>query len=481
MKKLATALVFVLLIVGILGSLTMAYVSTQIESTYTGFVQHVNTTSNAELRLTNFEQGMLRSRANLKMDLSLNVDLSLKTVHSHLIHHGPILPQSDCGETFGLLLIEGDSRPVGDDPRWQHFFKGRPLTTDCIFVDFAGVTHGRSVIPGYDGPDFSGDGATLVEKVVAWEPVTVTWTLDQATGKTTMGLNAPVFSYSGPVSTAVLNGINATAERKMVGNQLVDGDMSFSIGSVRMSEIVDGIKSSTELKGFRIDGSSKVKAQTVDVGVGIAFDEVEADANSIVGRGNYRMSVTDLSRQGLEGYWEQIRDLEQQETDAADFTQKSIALFTQFLPDMAASSPTFNFDSFSQETKDGRLSLNGHVRFHGEGFYQLTDTAELVSRLELDLHMDLSKAALTSLLAIMNKESLQKVAADSGAAVEEIENFALESAGASLSQMVAMGILIEQGESFACNILIKNGVITINGAAANALLEELMQRMGETT
>ncbi len=82
---------------------------------------------------------------------------------------------------------------------------------------------------------------------------------------------------------------------------------------------------------------------------------------------------------------------------------------------------------------------------------------------------------------MMNKESLQKVAADSGASVEEIENFALESAGASLSQMVAMGILIEQGESFACNILIKNGVITINGAAANALLEELMQQMGETT
>ncbi len=481
MKRLATALVFVLLIVGILGSLAMAYLSTQIESTYAGFVQHVNATSTAQLQLTSFEQGMLRSRATLNMDLPLNVHLSLKSVHSHVIHHGPILPQSDCGETFGLLLIEGDSRPVGDEPRWQHFFKGRSLTTDCIFVDFAGVAHGQSVIPGYKGPDFSGEGSALVENVVEWQPVTVDWTLEQATGQTTMRLSAPVFSYSGPVSTAVLSSINATAESKMVGNRLADGDMSFSIGSVRMSEIVDGIESSSELKGLRIDGSSKVKAQTVDVGVSIAFEEVKSDAVSLIGRGNYRMSIVDLSRQGLEDYWEQIRNLEQQEIDTAEFTQKSGALFIQFLPDLVSSSPTFRFDSLSQETQDGSLSMNGHVRFHGEGFHQLSNTTELVSRLELDLHMDLSKAALTSLLTMINKESLQQVAAGSGASEEDIENFAREGAGANLSQMVAMGMLIEQGELYVCNILIKNGVITINGAAANALLEELVQGLARTT
>ncbi len=328
---------------------------------------------------------------------------------------------------------------------------------------------------------FGDDVSALVENVVEWQPVTVDWTLEQATGQTTMRLNAPLFSYSGPVSTAILNSINVSGESKMVGNQLADADMSLSIGSVRMSEIVDGIESTSELKGLRIDGSSTVKARTVDVGIGIAFEEVATDTVNIIGRGNYRMSIVDLSRKGLESYWEQLRGLQQEEIDAAEYAQKSAALLTQFLPDLVENSPTFKFDSLSQETEDGSLSMNGHVRFHGEGFHQLSDSIELVSRLELDLHMDLSKSALTSVLAMINKESLQQVATDSGATEEDIETFARESASANLSQMVALGVLIEQGDSYVCNILIKNGVITINGAAANALIEELVQGLARTT
>ena len=71
MKRLATVLVFVLLITGIAASIAMAYLGHRIETAYRGYLADVDRESEFELRLARYEQGMLKSDAEFTLETAM--------------------------------------------------------------------------------------------------------------------------------------------------------------------------------------------------------------------------------------------------------------------------------------------------------------------------------------------------------------------------------------------------------------------------
>ncbi len=482
MKRLATVLVFVLLITGIAASIAMAYLGHRIETVYRGYLADVDRESEFELRLARYEQGMLKSDAEFTLETTFGPGVSLTTVHKHIIHHGPLLPASGCGSGMGLLLIKGTTHAGNNNATVQHFFGGRPISEECIFVDFVGVVRGRSVVPAFRGMDVDQNGEPVENTEIEWQPVRADWTYEDDKRRVTVDLKAPLLLWSDGEVDFAMRSIGIVADQSTVSETLNNGEMQFTVGALEVTDTSNGLGSIAVLKNLLISGSIKIGAQTVDVGMGFEFDGFDLDEDT-VGKGTYRVSMTELSREGLETYWQRMQDLEQQDLDADELRRKTSGLLMQFVPDLVSTSPALNFDTISQQTPHGDVLMSGYIRFHGDGFHQIIDPLEILTRLEVDLHFDISQDALAYVLMLQNRDVTEQEALDSGATLsaEDIDRYARERVGAMLDTMVAMEVLRMEGASYLCDLLIKNGLVTINGESADEVVELLKQNWGQTT
>ncbi len=406
-----------------------------------------------------YDRGWLGANAVSRLELE-GEDGPIVMEFDHTITHGPFA-------TAGLYEMVSYPRFTGDTAEAANFYFPENNRISSHFkVKFDGSHTFDLEIPAYRGP-VQGEEAMQID----WSGLRgqLRGTEDHAEGELTEA--SFKLEATDPQGSIVMNGLHGRLSANRTGG-LWYGDSEFGIRSFQLRD--PGGESNIDLGEAGVKAYQRLEADGIMGGISFNARDLKA-AGYNIGQAGYTLEFSRFDPAVFLEIQARSEALSKAQLSPEEMQLEAQKLMFEMLPQLLAKKPSMAIKDLVVETPEGRLEGHLDVNYVGEGMPnpmafvtavkatgELTMPRAMFEQFTKESQRE-EMASLLEMQAALTAPTEGEEAAEAEAPAPDLEAELQAYADQQVEQLLALGVVTQEGEMLKSNALFEGGKVYVNG------------------
>jgi len=412
-----------------------------------GLADHPQT----QVRMTHYERGWTSSRAETEITLT-SLDDPVTFRLDHRIEHGPrpTVP--------GLARITTTPRiPEAYREAVTHYFGDRPPLKGVTRVGLLGDQHARLSSPPVEAPLHHNEEARL-----DWAGLEGQFDIARDQSRLAYRVDAPRLRVEAPEGDLYLEGTDIHSDMHREGGLWL-GESRISIGRMQVHVPSDQVPGGVRLLADKVELHQDVAPGESDnllrLEGGWTFGELRVRGRTFRD-GRMGLTARRIDRDAYQELQERLAEIQGQDLDQEEATQKGLAIVGELLPRFLRRSPEVEIEPIRIETPRGNLDGQLQAGYQGGSGASLPSGTAALQSLDARGQMAIDKALLVGVLETVVARRLQQ---NQGLSPERARDRAPQVAQTRLALLQGLGVLVSEGDRYTVEAEWRQGSLTVNG------------------
>lgn len=440
----------------------------QVRNLYQSSLKGADTWGIFSLAADDYRRGFLSSQARTQVDLSLprgegaGAPESVQLVFDHTFRHGP-LPGG-----FSLpALAEVETRLAEvhlDGVDAEGFFEHFPELEAAVAVTrvaFDGSAKSRLQIPPLERHDSEGE--------LKWQGLKID-AVSAPEGQALKGkVEMPGLEFSAEGSRIELGGIHGEFDLTEALPWIYVGRSKMSLDGLELEfpDDEDGGQRSFGIKAGKVTLDSRFEGERLHYRESLEVARLGMD-DEFFGPLSVEIELRNLDGRALSDFMGQFQEAgrELAEVDPESRLIRLLPLYGELAMKLLAGGPELKIEHLHLVAPNGEVRGGGRLGFAGEPGFFLGDLGALLQQVEAAVELEAHESLVRSVLAESMRAELQaQAAAPAEYGAEEIEPLLAEALESEIDNLLERNFMVREGDKLKTTASLKNGVLTLNGAA----------------
>ncbi len=460
MKKIATILGAVLVLLVAVGAAAPFWFGMQAEDAYNNLVGQMAQTSSASINTKHYERGWLRSTAETTVALPgvpMNVSLT------HDIAHGPLaidrLLQGELTVTPALAFVSSHAtltpRPGASADAIKDFIKALPPITAQTVFNLGGGAEMEIAVPPSRRKQKDGD-------TVNWRGMTGTIVFQEGAQQINAQLHSAGLSIPSKSGEFTLDQIRFNSDTTGGKAGFMFGKSSLHVASITMGPDIG-------VKGLRLTTVAKPVGPNVNTTVNYQVKDIQV-ANNHYGPGQLTIVLRKLDAAALRQYEQAVNGIIKRGLPTEQAAMMRAAETMKLIANLSKKAPELEVTNLSFKSSEGELTGTAKVVLDGSNLNVAENTMLLLRALQGDAELSIPPSMVKAILTPRIRQDIENYkrrgllsAQDMAKVTPEVMSRIVDEAYPSyLSRNAFTKLLIPAGSHYKISASFKEGRFLVN-------------------
>lgn len=440
----------------------------QVRSLYQSSLEGADNWGIFSLAVDDYQRGFLSSQARTQVDLRLpggegeGAPETVQLVFDHTFRHGPLPGGFSLPALAEIETRLAEVRLVGVDA--EGFFEHFPELEAAVAVTrvaFDGSARSHLRIPPLERHDTEGE--------LKWQGLRLDAEAAPG-GRALKGrIEMPGLEFLAEGSRIELGGIRGEFDLTEALPWIYVGRSGMSLDGLEMEfpDGEDGRRRSFEFKAGKVTLDSRHEGERLHYRESLELARLGMD-DEFFGPLSVEIELRNLDGQALSDFMGQFQQVgrELAEVDPETRLIRLLPLYGELAMKLLAGGPELRIERLHLVAPKGEVRGGGRLGFAGEPGLFLGDFAALLQQVEAAVELGADEDLVRSVLAETMRAELQaQAAAPAEYGGEEIEPLPAEALEREIDNLLERNFVVREGDKLKTTASLKNGVLTLNGAA----------------